>query len=368
MAVLKRIASDRVLQITTVIACLSLFLARPRLADIHFATLWSVLGMLTLIQIFEYLHVLDVAAYHLTSHAPNARWLTWQFMLLAFGSGMFLTNDITVLTLVPLYLRIARKHALPQILPVTLIGMTANLGSAATPFGNPHNIFLVSHFVVSPATFFSWSLPLAVCSVLFLFALSFFVKPRPIPPISIANVQIAPRPFLVALGVAALIFLGVFKLIPPWVGTIAAIVVALGVAPIIMGNVDYALVLTFVLFFVVVSDISQVGAISHTLSALEGDHLSVYLSALGISQFISNVPATILLAPFTGHAQALIYGANLGGLGSLVASMANLLTFKQYCAEGSGNTRTFFAGFAALNGLGLVVMGAIGWVLLSIMA
>ncbi|ERL65366.1 SLC13 family permease [Schleiferilactobacillus shenzhenensis] len=368
MAVWKRIASDRVLQITTVIAGLSLLLARPRLADIHFATLWSVLGMLTLIQIFEYLHVLDVAAYHLTSHAPDARRLTWMFMLLAFGSGMFLTNDITVLTLVPLYLRIARKHQLPQILPVSLIGMTANLGSAVTPFGNPHNIFLVSHFTVAPSTFFRWSLPLAVCSILFLFALSFFVEPRPVPTISIANVQIAPRPFIVALGVALLIFLGVFKIIPPYVGTCVAIIVALGVAPRIMANVDYALVLTFVLFFVVVSNISQVSVISDTLKALEGDHLSVYFSALGVSQFISNVPATILLARFTGHAQALIYGANLGGLGSLVASMANLLTFKQYCAEGSASPRRFFAGFAALNGIGLVVMGAVGWFLLTLTA
>ncbi|KRL08859.1 SLC13 family permease [Schleiferilactobacillus perolens] len=366
MGVLKRIASDRVLQITAVIACFSLFLARPRLADIHFSTLWSVLGMLTLIQVFEYLHVLDMAAYHLTSHAKDSRQLTWLFMALAFFSGMFLTNDITVLTLVPLYLRIARKHTLPQVLPVSLIGMTANLGSAATPFGNPHNIFLVSHFVVAPLTFFRWSIPLALVSILFLFALSMFVRPHPVPTIPVMDIRIAPRPFIFALSVALLIFLGVFKIVPPYVGTIAAILLALGVEPHIMGHVDYALVLTFVLFFIVVSNISQVNLISTVLSNLEGDHLSVYLSALGVSQFISNVPTTILLARFTGHAQALIYGSNLGGLGTLVASMANLLTFKQYCAESNGNPRRFLVGFLSVNSFALVVMGSIGWVLLNL--
>ncbi len=97
--------------------------------------------MMTVIQIFEHLHILDYWAYRLTSRANNTRQLTWWFIFLAIFASMFLSNDVTVLTLVPLYLRVAKKYQLPEILPVTLIGMAANFGSAFTPFGNTHNIF-----------------------------------------------------------------------------------------------------------------------------------------------------------------------------------------------------------------------------------
>ena len=123
MTVLKNIAKDRILQITVLITVVSLFFARPRFEDINFHTLYSVAAMLTIIQIYAYLHVLDVLAYKLTSIADNTRKLNMLFTLLAVISGMFLGNDITALTLIPLYLNIAKKYELPQILPVTLIGI-----------------------------------------------------------------------------------------------------------------------------------------------------------------------------------------------------------------------------------------------------
>ena len=87
---------------------------------------------------------------------------------------MFLTNDITVLTLIPLYLTIAKRHNLPEILPVTLIGMGANIGAAFTPWGNPHNIFVVNRYNVSPLKFFSWSLPLLLVSLIIVLLFIFF--------------------------------------------------------------------------------------------------------------------------------------------------------------------------------------------------
>ncbi len=109
MTVIKNIAKDRVLQITAFLVVLSLFAARPKLADISFDTLWSILGMMTVIQIFEYLHVLDYFAYRLTSLAADSRQLLLMFLGLAIVAAMFLTNDVTVITLIPLYLEIAKK-------------------------------------------------------------------------------------------------------------------------------------------------------------------------------------------------------------------------------------------------------------------
>ncbi|KAA8802569.1 hypothetical protein F1C04_08310 [Lactobacillus crispatus] len=197
MTVLKNIAKDRILQITVIITVVSLFFARPRFSDINFHTLWSVAAMLTIIQIYAYLHVLDVLAYKLTSIADNTRKLNTLFSLLAVISGMFLGNDITALTLIPLYLNIAKRYKLPQILPVTLIGMGANIGAAFTPWGNPHNIFLVSRFNVGPLKFFEWSVPYLVVSMLIMGLVFLFIPKEEIPVQKTEPIKISWRPTLI---------------------------------------------------------------------------------------------------------------------------------------------------------------------------
>ncbi|RND35293.1 Citrate transporter [Lacticaseibacillus paracasei] len=134
MIVIQRLIKDRVLQITALLVVISLFIGRPKASDISFATLWSILAMMTVIQIFEHLHILDYWAYRLTSRAKSTRQLTWWFLFLAIFASMFLSNDVTVLTLVPLYLQVAKKYQLPEILPVTLIGMAANFGRGSQHF------------------------------------------------------------------------------------------------------------------------------------------------------------------------------------------------------------------------------------------
>ncbi|MFD1671660.1 SLC13 family permease [Agrilactobacillus yilanensis] len=368
MTVIKNIVKDRVLQITAILAVLSLTVARRRLADINFSTLWSILAMMTIIQIFEYLHILDYWAYRLTSHANDTRQLTRMFLILAVISGMFLTNDVTVLTLIPLYLRIAKKYDLPEILPVTLIGMAANFGSAFTPFGNPHNIFIMNHYQVNGLTFFKWSIPLLISSLTVLAILSLFVSRAPVPAVPVRDIKIQLRPTLITIGVACLIFAGVFRLLPSWVGAIAAIILAIGLDPHIMQRVDYAIILTFTGFFVIVSNMRQVPFIVTTLSNLVNSPHSVYLTSILSSQFISNVPSTVLLGKFTTHAAALFLGSNIGGLGSVVGSMANLLVFKQYSNHGNKNRWHFFAGFAGFNFLALAILGTIGWFLVILIS
>ncbi len=112
------------------------------------------------------------------------------------------SNDVTVLTLVPLYLRVAKKYQLPEILPVTLIGMAANFGSAFTPFGNTHNIFLMHQFEIDLQQFFSWSIPLLGCSFLVLVLLSLFLRNVPVPKVPTEHIHIQMRPTLFAIAVA----------------------------------------------------------------------------------------------------------------------------------------------------------------------
>lgn len=138
------------------------------------------------------------------------------------------------------------------------------------------------------------------------------------------------RPTMFAIAVACVVFAGVIGLVPAWLGAVLAIALSLALDPKDMRDVDYAVVLTFAGFFIIVSVVGQIPWVIHFLAGLENSEESVYLSGVFTSQVISNVPSTVLLARFTGYVEALFYGSNIGGVGTLVGSMANLLVFKQY--------------------------------------
>ncbi len=364
MTVLKKIFSDKILQITVVVTVISLFFARPRLADINLHTIFSVAAMLIIIQIYAYLHVLDVLAYKLTSIADNMRKLNILFTLLAIISGMFLGNDITALTLIPLYLNIAKRCDLPQILPVTLIGMGANIGAAFTPWGNPHNIFLVSKYSVTALEFFSWSLPYLLAAVVITFIIFHFIPQKKIPVQDVKQINISVRPTVITTAVFALFFLGVFKVINVAIPMIVAAVLALIINPRILLKIDYALLLTFTCFFIFISDIQQIPMIVTLIHTMVNSETSTYFTSIISSQIISNVPATILVGKFTTFAKALFLGSNIGGFGSPIGSMANMLVLKTFTQNATVSRSEFFKKWLLMQYAGLIILTLIGWALI----
>ena len=364
MTVLKKIFSDKILQITVVVTVISLFFARPRLADINLHTIFSVAAMLIIIQIYAYLHVLDVLAYKLTSIADNMRKLNILFTLLAIISGMFLGNDITALTLIPLYLNIAKRCDLPQILPVTLIGMGANIGAAFTPWGNPHNIFLVSKYSVTALEFFSWSMPYLLAAVVITFIIFHFIPQKKIPVQDIKQINISVRPTVITTAVFALFFLGVFKVINVAIPMIVAAVLALIINPRILLKIDYALLLTFTCFFIFISDIQQIPMIVTLIHTMVNSETSTYFTSIISSQIISNVPATILVGKFTTFAKALFLGSNIGGFGSPIGSMANMLVLKTFTQNATVSRSEFFKKWLLMQYAGLIILTLIGWALI----
>ena len=364
MTVLKNIAKDRILQITVFVTVVSLFFARPRLEDINTHTLFSVAAMLTLIQIYAYLHVLDVLAYKLTSIADNTRKLNILFTLLSVIAGMFLGNDITALTLIPLYLNIAKKYKLPQILPVTLIGMGANIGAAFTPWGNPHNIFLVSRYNVSAFQFFSWSVPYLLISLVILGIVFFFIPKEKIPVQKTESIEINWRLTLITTAIFVFFFFGVFRVVPIIIPMIVSIILALMINPRIMLKIDYALLLTFTGFFIFISDIQQIPAIVNVIHMMVHSETSTYLTSIISSQVMSNVPSTILVGKFTTYAQALFLGSNIGGFGSAIGSMANMLVMKTFNQHATVSKSKFFKQWSIMQFIGLIILTIVGYLLL----
>ncbi|MDD6386950.1 SLC13 family permease [Lactobacillus equicursoris] len=365
-AILKKIFSDKILQITVVITLISLFFARPRSADMNWHTIESVATMLVLIQVYSYLHILDIIAYKLTAIADSTRKLILLFTLLSVFSGMFLGNDITCLTMIPLYLNIAKKYKLPEILPATLIGMGANIGAAFTPWGNPHNIFVVSNYHLMPATFFKWTLPYLIGALVVFLCIFFFIPKKEIPTQEVVEIEVSWPMTIVTTLIFAFFFVGVFKFVPIWMPMLAAIIWALIVNWKILLHIDYSLLLTFTLFFVFISDIQQIPWVVTAIHGFVGTEMSTYWTAILSSQVMSNVPSTILVGKFSKYAEALTLGSNIGGFGSPIGSMANMLVMKTFYAHASKEAKKkFFPKWLGYQIAGVIILSLIGWVIVK---
>lgn len=365
-AILKKIFSDKILQITVVITLISLFFARPRNIDMNWHTIESVATMLVLIQVYSYLHILDIIAYKLTAIADSTRKLILLFTLLSVFSGMFLGNDITCLTMIPLYLNIAKKYKLPEILPATLIGMGANIGAAFTPWGNPHNIFVVSNYHLMPATFFKWTLPYLIGALVVFLCIFFFIPKKEIPTQEVVEIEVSWPMTIVTTLIFAFFFVGVFKFVPIWIPMLAAIIWALIVNWKILLHIDYSLLLTFTLFFVFISDIQQIPWVVTAIHGFVGTEMSTYWTAILSSQVMSNVPSTILVGKFSKYAEALTLGSNIGGFGSPIGSMANMLVMKTFYAHASKEAKKkFFPKWLGYQIAGVIILSLIGWVIVK---
>lgn len=366
MATIKNIFKDKILQVTIVITIISLFFARPRAADMNWHTIESVTTMLVLIQVYGYLHILDIIAYKLTSIANSTRKLNLLFTLLSVFSGMFLGNDVTCLTMIPLYLSIAKKYELPEILPTTLIGMGANIGAAFTPWGNPHNIFVVSNYGVDAGTFFRWTIPYLIGALAIFMCVFLFIPKQEIPTQEVVDVQISWPMTIITTIIFVLFFFGVFHVVEIWIPMIIAIIWAFIVNWKILLHIDYSLILTFTLFFVFISDIQQIPVVVALIHGLVGTEMSTYWTAVLSSQIMSNVPATILIGKFSKFAEALTLGSNIGGFGSPIGSMANMLVMRTFYSNASkAAKKKFFPRWLSYQIIGLIVLSILGWLIIE---
>ncbi|RHW48753.1 sodium:cation symporter [Bombilactobacillus bombi] len=364
MAIIKNIFTDKMLWIAAIAALLSTIISKPELADINFHTVFSLLSMMVLIQIFENIGLLQYLSTTFTSRAKNTRQLMIMLVVLTFFGAMLVTNDVAILIIVPLFFKMAKKISANHIFTVTMIAAAANIGSAFTPFGNTHNLFLLSHYNLNVINFFKVSAPYSFIGLTILVLIAaLFTKSKPID-VNVSRFSVHLPALVVALLLTGLVFLGIFKVIPIIIAAISTIVVAFLMNRKILLHVDYATILVFVCFFVAVGNLSRSTEIAALLRVLEANKYATYFSAIGFSQFMSNVPATILVAKFTNNIEAVFLGSNIGGIGTPIASMANLLAYKQFSFFTEKQESTKYLGQSFLfNVILLLILGIIGWFL-----
>lgn len=350
-------------------AALLSFLVTPPgahvVAGIDVTTLLMLFSLMTVVAGLRRIGVFDRLGAALTKRIHTLRGLAAALTIACFFLAMVATNDVALLTLVPFTLVLMQGAAGSSvILTVVLETIAANLGSMVTPIGNPQNLYLYSSGQLALADFPGLTWPYALSSLVLLLALCLLVPAQKVSAQS-AEKAALPRKGLILyslLGLAAL--LSIAKVIPAWLLAAIVLVAALAFDRKVLRQVDFVLLGTFVCFFVFVASVKECTPVKAWLEGLMAS--SPMLVSLLCSQVISNVPACLLLSPFTTDSAALMLGVNLGGLGTLVASLASLISFKLYAAAKEAKKGSFMLVFTALNIAFLAVLLMQAWLLGSL--
>lgn len=354
------IRKETVLCIAALCAAATMFLVPPSLAYLHyidFRVLCLLLCLMAVVAGFKAVGAFQWLTYQLLHRIHSGRVLGVTLVMLPFFCSMLVTNDVALLIFVPFTLELLTQlDCRRSIIPVLVLQtVAANLGSMATPVGNPQNLFLYAAYELGGMEFFSVTLPLTAVSLICLVIASVPVLPTELPHQELEAAEITNvRRLLIFAMLFVLCLLTVFRVVPYPVTTAVIVVLLMVMDRQILKQVDYMLLATFVCFFIVSENLGQVEGVRHFLQTLL--NRSALLTAVGASQIISNVPAAVLLSGFTEQWRALLAGVNIGGLGTPIASLASLITLKLYMRWPEADTMRFMGVFLLANIIGLAVL------------
>ena len=286
----------------------------------------------------------------------NARMSVLALVYITFIGSMLIANDMALLTFLPLGYFVLTTTKKEKYMAFTFImqNIAANLGGMLTPFGNPQNLSLYSKFNIPNLEFMRiMLLPFVLSILLITLCCVIFVKPESLE-LPDGKVVLNPKRVLLYLALFALSIAIVFRGIPYWIGLIIIPPVLFAADRKALKMVDYGLLFTFVFFFVFAGNMARIDAIRHLFSSLL--EKSTLLMSVLSCQFISNVPSAILLSQFTGNYADLLVGVNIGGVGTLIASLASLITFREYVKNNPERTGYYVNMFSAFNFAFLIIL------------
>lgn len=354
------IKKETVFVVAAVCAVLTMFLVPPDAEYLHyidFRVLCLLLCLMAVVAGLKAIGTFDWLTYQLLKKIQSGRILGITLVLLPFFCSMVVTNDVALIIFIPFTLMLLSSLGYSnRIIPVTVLQtVAANLGSMATPVGNPQNLYLYAFYNIRITDFFSVTLPLTGVSLVVLTIAAVFLLPKKIQQQEMDKASIqSTRDLLIYFALFVLALLTVFRVVPYPITTAITVAVLLLVNRKLLKEIDYMLLLTFVCFFTVSENLGREDAVRSFLQQfLQWDTL---LAAVGTSQVISNVPAAIVLSGFTDQWQAMLAGVNIGGLGTPIASLASLITLKFYMNWPGARIGKFMGYFLIANIIGLTVL------------
>lgn len=307
---------------------------------------------------FRSVGIFEKATALLLNKAGNLRRLGVIFTLICFFSSMFFTNDVALLTFVPLTIIVYNSinDEKSKILTIVLETAAANLGSMLTPFGNPQNLFIYDEYHLSICDFLKTMFPSGMFSLGMLLLLNLLIPKKMCTAFTEENTLINKKKLTAYLILFIICLLTVFRVIPD-IWCFGITIIAMLVLDIrLFAKIDYGLIGTFVCFFIFVGNIARIDAVSIFFSRILNER-EIIVSVV-LSQVISNVPAAVMLSGFTDNGTQLLLGVNLGGLGTVIASLASLISFQFYRKSEKAQSGCYMIIFTAVNfGLLTILMG-----------
>ena len=340
-------------------ALITCFIVPPDQAYLDYfdvKTLTCLFCVLAVVCALKNIHFFYLLAKKIVRVFQNTRLSILALAYITFIGSMLIANDMALLTFLPLGLYVLTSTGKQKYMAFTFImqNIAANLGGMLTPFGNPQNLYLYTKFHIPNLEFMQIMAPPFVLAVLLITLCCFiFVKPEPMElkdeAISLPAGKTAIYLLLFALAIAI-----VFRGIPYWIGLIVIPSVLMFMDRKALKMVDYPLLLTFVFFFIFSGNMARIDGVQKIFSMLLKK--STLLFSVLSCQVISNVPSAILLSQFTDNYKDLLLGVNIGGVGTLIASLASLITFREYTKQNKGKTSYYILLFSAFNFLFLIIL------------
>lgn len=341
-----------VLVIASTLAVASCFIVKPDaeyLGYFDFKTLTCLFCTLAVICALKNIRFFTITARKIVKCAGNTRTLTLALVYITFIGSMFLANDMALLTFLPLgYISLSATGKEKYMAAIFIFqNIAANLGGMLTPFGNPQNLYIYTKFNISTIEFMGVMLLPFVLSII-LFTVCCFFIPKESLTLEDNVAESFPKGRTVFyLILFALTIATVFRLIPYYICLPIILVAILISDRKALLKVDYPLLLTFTAFFLLAGNVSRIGLVNDFFSFLL--EKNTLLTSVLSCQIISNVPSAILLSEFTENWRELLVGVNIGGVGTLISSLASLITFREYTSHVKGKTLRYIGLFSALN-------------------
>lgn len=318
------------------LAVITSFMVTPRWRAINLHVIFALFSLMLISSAFEKHRLLEALSIGLLRRLKNERTIGAVMILITAGLAMLMTNDVALMSVVPLTLALGGEGAFDPFKIIVLETAAANIGSSLTPFGNPQNLYLYAFYQMTPGVFFKIMIGFSAMGLSLLLLIHLTAASKVIETKMKAIAIEQPR----RLGLYGIVFFLVLVSILRGANIVFSTVIAattvLALDRDLFRKADYYLLGTFAAFFIVIDNVTRMDAVHQNIQTLVNTPINAYLVSVMLSQVISNVPAAILVSAFTDYGKSVLLGVSVGGLGTLIASLANLIAYRIYARKYPG--------------------------------
>lgn len=357
--IIQFIKKQAVLVIATIamlITCIFVPVDVTYLEYFKWPTLATLYCTLAVIAAFSHIHVFEIISKSIVIKLHNLRNVTLGLVFITFVGSMLLANDMALLTFLPLGFFVLNSTDNKQAMAFTFImqNIAANLGGMLTPFGNPQNLFLYDYYDINTMEFMKIMFPTFITAIFFIFIICLFVKPIPLTLKKDDQYKLDVKRTIIYSILFVCSILLIFDVIPYVQGTILITLALFILDKKALKEVNYPLLATFCAFFVFSGNMARIPSINAFFSQVLPTNTLLF--GILACQFISNVPSAVLLSHFTTNYHSLLPAVNIGGCGTLIASLASLITFTEFKKHNPNSIKSYLIKFTLLNFFFVVIL------------